>query len=82
MAEYMAEFRTDIESFVSFDVVEACAGDHVELPPFANLRYFGFCDPSGGSSDSFTLAVSHADGERVVIDALGRSRRRSRRHRG
>jgi hypothetical protein len=27
-------------------------------------------DPSGGSSDSFTLAISHRDGERFVIDAI------------
>jgi hypothetical protein len=69
-AEYMAQFRSDIETFVSFEVVEACIGDHVEMAPLSTLSYFGFVDPSGGSADSFTLAISHADGERAVIDAV------------
>lgn len=33
-------------------------------------RYAAFVDPSGGSSDSFTLAISHRDGDLVVIDAV------------
>src|SRR5262245_2779691 len=32
--------------------------------------YYAFCDPSGGSSDSFTMAISHRDGERFIIDAI------------
>jgi hypothetical protein len=69
-AEYGAQFRTDIEGFVTHEVVEACVGDHVEMAPRAGCEYNAFCDPSGGSADSFTLAVSHADGEQVVIDAV------------
>jgi hypothetical protein len=69
-AEFMAHFRTDIEGFVSFEVVEACIGDHVEMAPLGTLSYFGFVDPSGGSADSFTVAVSHTEGERAVIDAV------------
>jgi hypothetical protein len=69
-AEYLAEFRNDIESFVPFEVVQSCVGDHVEMAPLSEHRYAGFVDPSGGSSDSFTMAVSHKDGERVVIDAI------------
>jgi hypothetical protein len=30
--------------------------------------YVGFVDPSGGSADSMTLAVAHADGSKVVLD--------------
>ena len=67
-AEYLAEFRSDIESFVSYEVVTACVGDHVEMAPLSAQSYTAFCDPSGGSADSFTLAVSHKDGERIVID--------------
>ena len=69
-AEYMAMFRSDLEAFVTLEVVEAVTGDHTEMAALNGLRYFGFVDPSGGSSDSFTLAVSHLDGERVVIDAV------------
>jgi hypothetical protein len=69
-AEFMAMFRSDIEGFVTLEIVEACIGDHAEMAPLSALRYFGFCDPSGGSSDSFTLAISHADGDHAIIDAV------------
>jgi hypothetical protein len=69
-AEYGAQFRSDIEGFVTLEVVEACVGDHAEMAPLSALSYFGFVDPSGGSADSFTLAISHADGERAVIDLV------------
>jgi hypothetical protein len=68
-AEYLAQFRSDIESFVSYEIVRSCVGDFVEAGPISKYRYFAFTDPSGGSSDAFTLAISHKDGERVVIDA-------------
>lgn len=70
-AEYLAQFRTDIESFVPFEIVQACVGDHVEMAPISAQNYFAFTDPSGGSGqDSFTLAVSHQEGERSIIDAI------------
>jgi hypothetical protein len=68
-AEYLAQFRTDIETFVPFEVVQACIGDHNEMAPLPNPTYHAFVDPSGGSADSFTLAISHKDGERFIIDA-------------
>ena len=34
-AEYGAEFRSDLEAFVSREVVEACTSDYHELPPVA-----------------------------------------------
>jgi hypothetical protein len=70
-AEYGAEFRTDVETFVSREVVDAAvvAGRH-ELPPVDRLRYVGFVDPSGGSADSMTLAIAHRDRDRVVVDAV------------
>jgi hypothetical protein len=33
-------------------------------------RYVAFADPSGGSFDSFTLAIAHLETETVVIDLL------------
>jgi hypothetical protein len=70
-AEYMAQFRTDVETFVSRDVVEAAViqGRH-ELPRIEHTRYHAFVDPSGGSSDSMTLAIAHMSGNRVIIDAI------------
>ena len=69
-AEYLAEFRSDIETFVAYEVVQACIGDHHEMAPLPNQRYFAFVDPSGGSADSFTMAICHRDGERFVVDAV------------
>jgi len=70
-AEYVAEFRTDVETFVSRNVVEAAVveGRH-ELPPAADVCYLAFVDPSGGSSDSMTLAIVHLSGNRVIVDLL------------
>jgi hypothetical protein len=70
-AEYLAEFRGDIESFVGLDVIQACTDRGVfERPPSGQFKYSGFVDPSGGSSDSFALAISHQEGEHVVINAV------------
>jgi hypothetical protein len=70
-AEYGAEFRSDVETYVLREVVEdaVVAGRH-ELPPVRGLRYFGFVDPSGGSSDSMTMAVCHREGDVVVVDCV------------
>ena len=71
-AEYGAQFRTDVESFVSREAVEACVGDYREMAPASSCYYRAFVDPSGGSADSFTLAISHKDRTRdtIVIDAV------------
>lgn len=71
-AEYGAEFRTDIESFVSREAVDACvaSGCH-ERPPRSGVRYVGFVDPSGGSADAMTVAVAHRDGDGTgVLDCI------------
>jgi hypothetical protein len=75
-AEYLAEFRTDIEGFVSLEVVEECIGDYREQQASADNSYMAFCDPSGGSKDSFTLAIAHLDysNDTVIIDALREAR--------
>jgi hypothetical protein len=71
-AEYGAEFRADVEAFVSREIVEACIVPHRhELPPMANVPYVAFCDPSGGSADSMTLAVTHRSKDGYsVLDAV------------
>ncbi|MGC2413646.1 MAG: hypothetical protein WA459_13220 [Stellaceae bacterium] len=67
-SEYGAEFRSDIAAFVDRAVVEALVEPgRFELPPAAGIAYFGFTDPSGGSSDSFTLAISHRDKDGCAI---------------
>jgi len=71
-AEYLAEFRTDVEAFVSFEVVRGCIVPHrTELPPVRGTSYAAFTDPSGGSADSWTLCIGHRTrDERIVVDAL------------
>jgi hypothetical protein len=74
-AEWLAEFRRDVEGFIAREAVEACVvRDRRELPPVAGLAYLAFVDPSGGSADSMSLAIAHAEdreGRRVaVLDAL------------
>jgi hypothetical protein len=74
-AEYGAEFRSDVEAFVSREAVENCVvPGRLEIPPMANATYYAFTDPSGGSSDSMTLAVVHREGEKVVVDAIRESK--------
>ncbi len=59
-AEYGGQFRSDLETFVSREAVEACISVGVfERAPLSSIRYHGFVDPSGGSADSMTLAVAH-----------------------
>jgi hypothetical protein len=69
-AEWGAAFRSDVEAFLSLEAVDAArVRDRLELAP-AGHPYVAFVDPSGGSRDSFTLAIAHADGERAVLDAV------------
>jgi len=72
VAEYGAEFRRDVESFVSREVVDAATvPGRRELPPVAGVTYEGFVDPSGGSADSFSLAIAHQEQDgAVVLDAV------------
>lgn len=71
LSEYGAEFRTDIEAFISMDVLRSCVQSGVyERPPELRWRYYCFTDPSGGSSDSFTLAIAHKEGNTVVLDLI------------
>jgi hypothetical protein len=70
-AEYLAQFRVDVETFVRREVVDDAVvpGRH-ELPPIPGTYYSAFVDPSGGSADSMTLAIAHREGERVILDCL------------
>jgi hypothetical protein len=72
-AEYLAEFRRDIESFISIEAVQRCVTVGVyERPPESRLSYYAFVDPSGGSSDSMCLAIGHYDfaTAMTIVDVL------------
>ena len=60
-AEYLAEFRSELEAFVKLETVQGCTGTYVARPFNSAHRYYGFVDPSGGSEDAFTLAISHRE---------------------
>ncbi|MGM5051336.1 terminase large subunit domain-containing protein [Tardiphaga sp. 604_B6_N1_1] len=73
-AEYGAQFRSDIEAFVSREAVQACVSTGVfERAREPDISYSAFIDPSGGSGkDSFTLAIGHKDRstDMAVLDAV------------
>jgi hypothetical protein len=70
-SEYLAEFRTDVQAFISRDAVEQCVPRGVfERAPIEGVRYFAFVDPSGGSSDSMTLAIGHREKDVLIVDCL------------
>jgi hypothetical protein len=71
LAEWFAQFRVDVESFVSREAVQACVSlDVRERAPISSIGYLGFVDPSGGSADSMTLAIGHREKDVVVVDSV------------
>lgn len=71
-AEYGAEFRKDVEAFVTLEAVQACMQDGalLERAPAAGTVYSGFADMSGGGADSMTLAIAHKDDDIALLDAV------------
>jgi len=70
-AEYGGQFRSDLESYISEEVLTAVTVTGRDmLQPRANLKYVAFVDPSGGGPDSFTLAIAHRDSARnmAILD--------------
>jgi hypothetical protein len=70
-AEFFAQFRDDLVSFIDPQVVAAAmVAGRAELPFVVGRTYVASVDPSGGSSDSMTLAIAHAEGDRGVLDLV------------
>lgn len=70
-SEWLAEFRSDLESFLPIEAIEAViVQGRFELPPLlgAGRSYRAFVDPSGGRRDAATLAITHKEGERIILD--------------
>jgi len=64
-------FRQDVQAFLDPMVVRDVTSDGVrEIPPASGRAYLAFVDPSGGSQDSFTLAIAHSEGGRAVLDLV------------
>jgi hypothetical protein len=76
-AEYLAQFRGDISSFLDVELIADCTRPKpLELPPVSNVTYHAFVDPAGGGADEFTMAIAHREGDHLVVD-LVRGRRGS-----
>ena len=76
-SEYLGLFRADLQCFLDDATVDgAIVPNRRALPRISGCRYIAFTDPSGGRSDSFTLAIAHQErksrdkAERVVLDLL------------
>lgn len=69
--EGRVHFRRDVESFLDPVAIRAVTvSGRRELPPRVAVQYVAFTDPSGGSQDSFTLAIAHHENEVAVVDAV------------
>jgi hypothetical protein len=70
-AEWMAEFRDDIGGWLAMEIIDAAVDRGVTVRrPSEFLTYTAAADPSGGSKDSFTAAVSHNDNGLAVLDCI------------
>jgi hypothetical protein len=72
-AEYLAEWRDDVTSFLTADLIEeAIKTGRTQLPRVYHVEYKAFVDPSGGTgSDSFSMAIAHkTPGGVIVLDYL------------
>jgi hypothetical protein len=71
-AEYNSEWRDDLATFISRELLEAAVDPGVVVrPPIEGTKYFAFADPSGGAHDSFTLGISHREQDGgTVLDLL------------
>jgi hypothetical protein len=72
-AEWYAEFRDDLVQFVDAAKVDLCVVEkgREEILPAQGVTYYAAADPSGGSSDSMSLAIAHAgQGERGILDLV------------
>jgi hypothetical protein len=70
LSEYMAQFRSDLASFVDPEVVRLCTDPVRERLPQRGICYSAFVDMSGGSQDSAGLAICHAAGKEVILDLV------------
>lgn len=70
-AEWFGQFRSDISAFVDPILLDAVIPTGLRQRRFIKGEtYRAFCDPSGGSADSFTLAIGHLENELPVLDLI------------
>jgi hypothetical protein len=70
-AEWLAGFRDDLEAAFSVEAIQACViPGRNELPSSPVIPYRAFVDPSGGSHDSFSIAIAHKERNTAVLDLI------------
>lgn len=71
-AEYLAQFRSDIEQFLSVEMVSLAQREKpLEVPQRKGREYVAFADMSGGGPDEHALAIAHAEkGDVLVVDLV------------
>jgi hypothetical protein len=70
-AEWLSEFREDLEAFLPLETIERVViPGRIELPCIEKFQYHAFADPSGGGGDSFTLSIGHKENGKIVQDVL------------
>jgi hypothetical protein len=73
-SEYLAEWRTDISTFIERAVIERCIDRSVQSRFYdQRFQYVCFADvasglASGGDGDRFAWSVAHREGDQVVLD--------------
>ncbi len=75
VAEYGGNFLDGISALLTAETVDrAIDADVIERPFDERFKYFAFTDPSGGSNDSYTLAIAHAEDGVAVVDLLAETK--------
>ncbi|HUZ74548.1 MAG TPA: hypothetical protein VMU87_16305 [Stellaceae bacterium] len=71
-AEYGARFRDDVQSFLSYDLIERAAViDAGGLPPSRGVEYACGIDTSAGRRDAMAMAIAHrTTAGRIVVDLV------------
>jgi hypothetical protein len=69
-ADYFSEWRDDLASYASRDVIERCVDRGVTVRPWRQgVRYVSWFDAGSGYNDSFTCGIAHAERDLVFDDA-------------
>ena len=69
-AEYGSSLSDRYGGFISPEVLDAVIDPDFERPHHSAFGYTAFVDPSGGSNNSMTMAISHMEGDIAVVDVI------------
>lgn len=69
-AEWLGQFRDDISSYVSIELIESAVDQGVYVrPPRPDMTYVGFVDSATGvGTESFCAGIAHKESELIVLD--------------